>query len=297
MPTDTANPMDAYLARFRKIFVFIDANPDGELTVENLSRMAAFSKFHFHRQFSSRFGISLFDYLRLIRLKRASFRLAFRADDPVTDIAFDSGYESPEAFARAFKQRFGQTPTEFRAAPDWSRWHAEFQPFSEARSLAMPTETTAPTVTIRNFQETRVAVLEHQGDPRRLGDSIRRFIEWRKENKLHPSRSATFNLVYDDIEGTDPAEYRFDLCAAITGPVAENDFGVFEKVIPGGRCAVIRHVGPDQGLDPVVRRLYGEWLPASGEALRDFPLFFQRVSFFPDVPESEMVTDIFLPLA
>lgn len=293
----TTNPTDAYLARFRNIFDYIDAHPDAELTAESLSRVAAFSKFHFHRQFSARFGISLFEYLRLIRLKRASYRLAFRAGDSVTDIAFDTGYESPEAFARAFKQRFGQTPTEFRAAPDWSRWHAEFQPFSEARSLAMPTETTAPPVTIRDFQETRVAVLEHRGDPRRLGDSIRRFIEWRKENKLHPSKSATFNLVYDDIAETDPADYRFDLCAAIVGPVAENDFGVIEKVIPGGRCAVVRHVGPDQGLDPVVRWLYGEWLPASGEALRDFPLFLQRVSFFPDVAENEMVTDVFLPLA
>jgi AraC family transcriptional regulator len=33
-----------------------------------------------------------------------------------------------------------------------------------------------------------------------------------------------------------------------------------------------------------------------GEALRDFPVFFQRVIFFPDVPEHEAVTDVFLPL-
>jgi AraC family transcriptional regulator len=37
-------------------------------------------------------------------------------------------------------------------------------------------------------------------------------------------------------------------------------------------------------------------LPQSDEELRDFPLFFQRVSFFPDVAESEAVTDVFLPL-
>jgi len=33
-----------------------------------------------------------------------------------------------------------------------------------------------------------------------------------------------------------------------------------------------------------------------GEELRDFPLFMQRVKFFPDVPDSEAVTDIYLPL-
>jgi len=34
----------------------------------------------------------------------------------------------------------------------------------------------------------------------------------------------------------------------------------------------------------------------STERLRDFPLYCQRISFFPDVPEHETVTDIFLPL-
>jgi AraC family transcriptional regulator len=42
--------------------------------------------------------------------------------------------------------------------------------------------------------------------------------------------------------------------------------------------------------------LYAEWLPNSGEELRDYPLYFQRIRFFPDVPEHEAVTDIFLPL-
>ncbi|WP_408605894.1 hypothetical protein [Mastigocladopsis repens] len=42
--------------------------------------------------------------------------------------------------------------------------------------------------------------------------------------------------------------------------------------------------------------MYSIWLPLSGEEPRDFPLYLQRVSFFPDVPEYEAITDIFLPL-
>jgi AraC family transcriptional regulator len=42
--------------------------------------------------------------------------------------------------------------------------------------------------------------------------------------------------------------------------------------------------------------LYASWLPTSGEELRDFPLFMQRLKFFPDVPDSEAQTDIYLPL-
>jgi DNA gyrase inhibitor GyrI len=45
-----------------------------------------------------------------------------------------------------------------------------------------------------------------------------------------------------------------------------------------------------------LKYLYATWLPASGEELRDFPLYLQRVRFFPDVPEHEAIVDVFLPL-
>ena len=46
-----------------------------------LSAIAAFSKYHFHRQFSEFFGITVHRYVQLVRLKRASYRLAFRDDE------------------------------------------------------------------------------------------------------------------------------------------------------------------------------------------------------------------------
>lgn len=286
---------DHYLARFQKVFEYIDARPDETLTVAELAGVAGFSKYHFHRQFAALFGIGVAGYIRLLRLKRASLQLAFRDASPVIDIALDSGYESPEAFARAFKSRFGQTPSDFRDAPDWPRWYDTCKSLNEMRKT--PMNQPAQAVEIVNFPETRIAVLEHRGDPRLIGDTVRKFIEWRKENRLHPSKSATFNLVYDDPAETAPEDYRFDVCAAIDRPVAENGFGVVQKVIPGGRCAVLRHVGASEAIGETVSRLYFEWLPQSGETLRDFPMFFQRVAFFPDVPEHEAVTDVFLPLA
>jgi AraC family transcriptional regulator len=151
-------------------------------------------------------------------------------------------------------------------------------------------------VTIVDFPETRVAALEHRGDPRRLGDSLRAFIEWRKQNRLPPRVSATFNLLYDDPATTAPEAFRLDLCAATERSVAANPFGVIGKTIPGGRCARLRHVGSDDTLGEAVRYLYATWLPGSGEEPRDVPLFVQRVRFFPDVPEAEAVSDVYLPL-
>lgn len=160
----------------------------------------------------------------------------------------------------------------------------------------MKPEYTPKDVTIVDFPRTRVAVLEHRGDHAQIGRSIRAFIEWRKETGLVPKVSATFNLLYGDPKDTPPDDFRLDLCASIDRAVAENAFGVVEGVIPGGRCARLRHLGSDDTLGEAFRFLYGTWLPASGEEPRSFPLFTQRVRFFPDVPEHEAVTDIFLPL-
>ena len=155
-------------------------------------------------------------------------------------------------------------------------------------------QATTHDIHVVDFPETRVAVLEHRGDPNRIGDSIRSFIAWRKQHHLHPNRHATFNIFYDDPYQVATEDYRLDLCVAVDRDIVGD--GIIDKIIPAGRCAVLRHVGSDDHLHASIAYLYSEWLPQSGEEPRDFPLFVQRVTFFPDVPEHEAVVDIFLPL-
>lgn len=287
---------DDYRARFRRVLQHIDAHLNERLTVEELSAVAAFSKYHFHRQFAALFGITVAKYIQLRRLKRASYQLAFRTDESIIDIALANGYEGPEAFARAFKKAVGQSPSDFRKEPQWLPWHDTLQSLNEARESYMPASARAEQINIVSFPTTRVAVLEHRGDPRHIGESIRRFIAWRKQHRLPPHVSATFNRAYHDPDSVAPEEFRMDLCAATEMDIAENEFGVVAGVIPGGRCAVLRHIGSDDSLRSSVLYLYSQWLPQSGEEPREFPIYFQRVKFFPDVPEHAAITDVFLPL-
>jgi AraC family transcriptional regulator len=287
---------DAYLARFQKVLQYIDAHLSEDLDLDRLSAIAAFSKYHFLRQFSELFGVSVYRYIQLTRLKRASHQLAFRDDQAITDIALDSGYENAESFSRAFKKSLGQTPTEFRTQPQWSPWNITYQPLAELRTLHMQSTPQSHQVTLVDVEAIRVAVFEHRGDPNQIGDSIRQFIAWRKQHHLPPSQNATFNILYDDPDQDNLAGYRFDLCVATELDIKDNRYGIVSKTIAAGRCAVLRHIGSDDTLRQSVAYLYSEWLPQSGEEPRDFPLYLQRVRFFPDVPEHEAIVDIFLPL-
>ncbi len=300
-PCDGRTALESVVGRgvwLQRVLRHIDGHLDDDLDVETLSRVAALSKYHFHRCFRAATGMGVSRYVQLLRMRRAAWRLAFRDRHSITDIALDSGYEAPEAFSRAFRRVVGQSPSQFRRRPEWQGWHAALRPLAETRRRTMTTQDGYdPQVTIVDFPPTPVAVLAHRGDPALIGDSIRRFIAWRKAAGLPPSRSATFNILYGDPAETPPERFRLDLCAATGRAVEPNHAGVVAGLIPGGRRARLRHVGSDEGLGRAFAYLYGNWLPASGEAVGEAPLFLQRVRFFPDVPEHEAVVDIFLPLA
>ena len=288
--------LENYHARMQRVLDHIDQHLDDDLGLEALSGVAAFSKFHFHRQFTSTFGLSVHRYVQLARMKRASYRLAEIDAQSVTDIAMDAGYDAPDAFARAFRQRFGQSPSSFRKSPDWGAWLMAFGPLDNARSKLMQI-----IFEPRRRDDPRCApdAGGDHGASRRPGDArdtIQRFIAWRKAAGLSPETSPTFNVFRSEREPAVAADYSMDLCVGTDQPIEANDEQMKAGVIPGGRCAVLRYPGNTNNLEPAALYLYRDWLPASGEEARDFPIYCQRLSFFPEVPVHEVVVELFLPL-
>ncbi|HWW12348.1 MAG TPA: AraC family transcriptional regulator [Brevundimonas sp.] len=288
--------LDHYHARMLRVLDHIDRRLDGDLDLETVAGVAAFSKFHFHRQFKATFGLSLHRYVQLARLRQASKRLADGQGASVTDIALDAGYETPDAFARAFRQRFAQSPSRFRKSPDWEPWLRAFGPLNAARSKLMPTTFTPDQVSIREVAPTRVAMFEHRGDPETLEVTIQRFIAWRKAAGLSPQTSPTFNIWHTERRPANPADYRMELCVGLSPdqPIVDRGEGVREGEIPGGRCAVLRVTGDTHNLEPAALYLYRDWLPASGEEMRDFPIYCQR--FLLDDPAQGAAAELHLPL-
>ncbi|KAF1369951.1 AraC family transcriptional regulator [Yokenella regensburgei] len=279
-----------YAARFRDVCDYIARHLDELLSLEQLSRIACCSPYHFHRQFTAYSGQPLYRYIQWLRLRHASWRLAFKPQDKIIDIALDTGFQNPESFTRAFKVALGKSPRQFRTEPDWTQWHLRVPKNTFQEQISM-------NVKVIDFPCTLVAKIAHRGSAERVNDSAAIFIQWRKSTGLSPVPSSqTYGIAWDDPETTPPEAFRFDICGSVSAPVPENRFGVVNDEIPAGRCAVVRHSGSLDTVSQSVWYLFRDWLPQSGETARDFPVFFQYLNFVHDVAEHELQTDIYLPL-
>ncbi|NRA60271.1 MAG: AraC family transcriptional regulator [Psychrobium sp.] len=289
-----------YQQRFDVVFAYIELHIDDDISLDVLADVACFSKFHFQRQFSAAFGMSANRYISRLRFKRSAYQLAFNPQLSISDIAGEM-YQDQSAFSRAFKKTYGQTPLQFRQETDWQQWsnyHSTPTNMGSSMNKNYYKSYQLSQISIINFPATKIAVLEHRGSPQLVMATVQKFIAWRKENKLPPSKYATFNVLYDDPNNTSADDYRFDVCCAIDSPVAENknDSGVIEKVLPSSRCAKLSYVGDDDGLRGAIDYLYGHWLAQSDETPSDNPLFIERITMFPMVSERQQQIDIFLPL-
>ncbi|WP_434605926.1 AraC family transcriptional regulator [Pseudomonas sp. D2-30] len=279
-----------YKRRFDAVLAYIDANLEGDLSVKTLSDVANFSVFHFHRQFTAFMGVPVSRYVQLMRLRRAAHQLVAFAGYSVLDAALDAGFKSPEAFCRAFGRAFGMAPSAFRKKPNWQVWSTVFAIPHFSRSIFMQ-------VRIIEFPEVRIAAFEHRGPAGLVSESVDRFIEWRMRSGQSPvASSRTFGIPYGNPDTTPPHDFRFAICGEIDEEVAPNAFGVQPMVIPGGRYAVVRHAGSPDHIGETIYPIYREWLPASGEELRDQPLFFHYLSAYPETPRDQWQTDVYVPL-
>jgi AraC-like DNA-binding protein len=95
--------------------LWIDAHSHREIELEDVAKQAEISPFHFLRLFSSVLGVTPHQYLLRSRLRRAARQLA-DDDKPVTDVAYDVGFNDLSNFVRTFHRAAGVSPLKFRQA-------------------------------------------------------------------------------------------------------------------------------------------------------------------------------------
>jgi len=102
-----------WLEHMNNAIVYIEENLTGKTDYEQIAKTACCSPYHFQRTFTFMTNTTLSEYIRRRKMTKAAFELK-NDNIKVIDLAFKYGYDSPEAFSRAFKLMHGVSPTEAR---------------------------------------------------------------------------------------------------------------------------------------------------------------------------------------
>jgi len=92
---------------------YIELHAADALDLDTLAGVAIMSKYHFLRTFRHTVGITPYQFLLGVRMRRAAVRLA-TSSEPVSAIAFDTGFGDLSTFNGRFRDVFGMSPTAYR---------------------------------------------------------------------------------------------------------------------------------------------------------------------------------------
>ena len=261
----------SYYGRISRVVAEILADPSAAHTLESLAAVAHLSPFHFHRIYRALTGEGVAETVRRLRLAQAARHLA-QGVGPVTGIALDAGYDSPQAFARAFREFTGVSPSDYQAR------HGEI-----AASPAMKHVEVAPV---------DVLCLRHEGPIASIGLSYRKLFALLAGKIALNDLPVQIGISTGDPDGSDFV-YRAGLVAS---PLAEQIEGVEVFRLEGGLYASHRLIGPYALIAPTFQALFGQWLPQSGFEPVNRPAleFYRTRSELGERPDS--VTDLMIPI-
>jgi len=103
----------SYYINLQKSINYIETNLKSNVELEQIAKVAGYSIPHFYRVFSAIVGCPVKEYVRKRKLSNAMFDVVTSKRN-ITEIAFDYGFESHEAFTRSFKLTYGWPPSSFR---------------------------------------------------------------------------------------------------------------------------------------------------------------------------------------
>ncbi len=315
---------DEYTARINRVLDYIDANIDKELTLEKLAEVAHFSRFHFHRIFSSMIGETLNHFIQRIRIEKAACQLIINRNKPITEIAFDCGFSGSAAFARAFRDVFNMSASDWRKKYQSDKSKIRKiesnigQQFGNIRkeiagsSMYITCDTKTQkwrirmenkieaNVEVKEMPDIYVAYIRHIGpykcDSQLFESLINRLFKWAgPRNLLNFPGTKVISVYHDDPRITDESKLRLSVCISVKEET-EVDGEIGKMKIPGGKYAVARFELANNEYEDAWKAVYGGWLPESGYQPADSFPYELYLNDPKEHPEGKCIVEIHIPV-
>ncbi|MDV3426533.1 MAG: AraC family transcriptional regulator, partial [Bacillota bacterium] len=265
---------EEYIRRIHKVQDYIEYHLGQSLSIEELAGAAGFSKYHFSRIFQSILHEPLAHYVNRIRMEKALFLLAHRADKNMTDIAYELGFTDSAVFSRAFKNYHGISPREYRK--EYSKNCKDSFLLSEYNKDAAKKEwkgnlfPVTGQITIVNMKEKQVAYVRYTGTYETLAKEYANliqslFVHADSQHLLADGQNRVLAIYHDNPEFGEESQFRTSLCLTVPEDIQVQEDGVLGRMkLEGGLYAVGHFKIQQEQFSDAWNYMYQEWLTCSG---------------------------------
>ncbi|RXJ65530.1 AraC family transcriptional regulator [Halarcobacter ebronensis] len=268
---------DEYIQSVCRVVLYIEQNYNSDLSLDDLSKVASFSKYHFHRIFKSIVGESIGEYIRRVRLQ--STTLQFKTNQKITQIAINSGYETNASFSKAFKKHFGITPKEFEKNAKLKRGNKMLEP------------------KIVELEDMDILYLRKTGEYQKCSvEAWETLINFVGIKYFIKDEVMMFGIGHDNPRITQTDKLRYDACVSWVDKNIKPEGEILSKIIDGGKYAMFLHKGAYTELINTYDEV-SDWIVESGVKLRDLPIVEKYLNKNPITCKPEdLRTEIYIPL-
>lgn len=305
-----------YVGRINKVVDYINANIQSSFTLDELAAQSCFSKFHFHRVFGSLMGEPLGQFILRIRLEKAASFLANNFTKSVTEVLLDCGFSSSAHFSRVFKERFNESPSEWRkkhqlnsknsqmmsnAGEEFkiSSYYVNDVNFQQQWRIVMNKHKEA-NVEVKELPEMTVAYVRHIGpyeaDEKLFESLFTKLMQWAGPRDLIKfPETQMLSIYHDDPEITEKSKLRTDCCITIPDN-ADVDGEIGKAKLPGGKYSVTRFELNADEYGEAWQAVMSGWLPESGYQCDDRPMFELYHNDPKEHPKHKHIVDLCIPV-
>ena len=275
-----------YYQSVNRVLEYINEHLAESINLSDMAKVALISDYHFHRIFKAIIRESPGDYIQRLRLEKAAFKLQ-TTEQSLTEIAEQTGYQSPQALSKAFKKRYEVSPISFRKHP--AILNVSVEPIID---IPMNPE-------IRKIPEKEVIYRQIVNPFNGMGAYIKawdQLIRFVGTDGIPNGENEYISLSRDVFSITQPELFRMYACITTNKTIKPSGkFGV--QKVEGGRYAVFTYKGSYKELDNVYCNIYRYWIPQSEYTLRDNISFEKYLNTPNEVKEEELITEIYIPIA
>nr|WP_232243089.1 AraC family transcriptional regulator [Paenibacillus sp. GSMTC-2017] len=250
------------LIRLSNAIEHMEKQMEERLNIEELSRIACMSTFHFQRMFHMLTGLTVAEYVRKRKLTLAAQELA-STSIKVIDVALKYGYDTPESFSKAFRKIHGLSPSEARSEGVSLK---AFPRISFQISLKGDKEMDYRIEEKESFTVVGKTLQTHCKN----GENLREIpLFWQQSNQ-DGTVDELISLAEDDKTlgicldmNFETEQFSYMIASRAKAGTTSSTYTVRE--IPALTWAIFTNIGPvPTTLQKTIARVYQEWFPATG---------------------------------